>query len=210
MRCLFGVNQSMTSFLSLYTTMICAIPIHTLWRRMLIDWLVEVFKKINYPLIFIMCACSYITPAHIKHRARVHLLGFRDSLTIILNLPAPHLRMLRSMLYKYKNTDRENSKRKFWFWIGGLRHWPTSLRRESFQASWEDWMPSSLCCHQVARLLQHPVVNDTSNVLTWTYINIIFARIWYFRLHLHWIMTICGGAAKYTCSPRPKARVRPE
>lgn len=35
---------------------------------------------------------SYITPAHIQHWACVHLLSFRDGLTIILNLPTSHLR----------------------------------------------------------------------------------------------------------------------
>lgn len=32
----------------------------------------------------------------------------------------------------------------------------------------------------------------------------------YFCIYLHWIMTICGGTAKYTGPSRPKARVRPK
>jgi len=34
---------------------------------------------------------SYIAPAHVQHRARVHLLGLGNGLSIILHLPAPHL-----------------------------------------------------------------------------------------------------------------------
>lgn len=75
-----------------------------------VGWLVEVCKMLNYPLvIFIMFARSYITPADIQHRACVHLLGFRDSLAIILNLPAPHLRILQSMLCYYIKTLTERN-----------------------------------------------------------------------------------------------------
>lgn len=50
--------------------------------------------------LFLFILMSYITPADIQHRARVHLLSFRDRLAVILNLPASHL-TTKSIIEKY-------------------------------------------------------------------------------------------------------------